>query len=108
MRTDATDPIITVVRAFICIVPLRWLMLRTRKASLSRHAMRVRTTTRAQSRFLRNVKMTRGATSCRAAAPSRDTLADVIGDLQQSIKDGNEDLKPVLDLAISTLTDKNE
>ena len=53
------------------------------------------------------------------AALSRDTLADVIDDLQQAIKsplaaetpaakDGNEDLKPVLDQAIRILTDKNE
>jgi len=42
------------------------------------------------------------------AALSRDTLAEVIGDLQQTIKDGNEDLKPVLDLSIIMLTDKDE
>jgi len=32
----------------------------------------------------------------------------VIYDLRQAIKDGNEDLKPVLDQAVAILTDKNE
>jgi hypothetical protein len=42
------------------------------------------------------------------AALSRDTLADVIRDLQQAVADGNNDLRPILDQAIGMLTDKND
>jgi hypothetical protein len=42
------------------------------------------------------------------AALSRDTLADVIRDLQQAVADGNDDLRLILDQTIAMLTDKNE
>jgi hypothetical protein len=42
------------------------------------------------------------------AALSRDTLADVIGDLRQAVKDSNLDLSPALAQAQAMLIDKND
>src|SRR5260370_36650710 len=50
MRADAADPTRAVGSAFICVVPLRWMMSGA-QSQRSRHAMRVGITTPPQSRF---------------------------------------------------------